>query len=88
VSLGDFVQNITLASNSGLTNQSFTFTTSTAGNLTFENAGGDNVGLILDNITVASAIPEPTTWAMMILGFAGVGFMAYRRRDKLALRGL
>ena len=32
VSLGDFVQNITLASNAGLTNQSFTFTTTTAGN--------------------------------------------------------
>jgi hypothetical protein len=28
-----------------------------------------------------SAIPEPSTWAMMILGFAGVGFMAYRRRN-------
>jgi hypothetical protein len=26
------------------------------------------------------AVPEPSTWAMMILGFAGVGFMAYRRR--------
>jgi hypothetical protein len=23
--------------------------------------------------------PEPSTWAMMILGFAGVGFMAYRQ---------
>jgi PEP-CTERM motif-containing protein len=22
-----------------------------------------------------SAVPEPSTWAMMILGFAGVGFM-------------
>lgn len=28
-----------------------------------------------------SAVPEPSTWAMMILGFAGVGFMAYRRRS-------
>jgi hypothetical protein len=30
-----------------------------------------------------SAVPEPSTWAMMILGFAGVGFMAYRRRSQL-----
>jgi hypothetical protein len=30
--------------------------------------------------TEISAVPEPSTWAMMILGFAGVGFMAYRRR--------
>ena len=27
-----------------------------------------------------SAIPEAPTWAMMLLGFAGVGFLAYRRR--------
>lgn len=30
----------------------------------------------------ASPVPEPSTWAMMILGFAGVGFMAYRRRSQ------
>lgn len=30
-------------------------------------------------------IPEPSTWAMMILGFCGVGFLAYRRRNHLAL---
>jgi hypothetical protein len=27
-----------------------------------------------------SDVPEPSTWAMMILGSFGVGFMAYRRR--------
>ena len=32
-----------------------------------------------------SAVPEPSTWAMMLLGFAGVGFMAYRRKSKPAL---
>jgi hypothetical protein len=35
-----------------------------------------------DTIDNVSAVPEPSTWAMMILGFAGVGFMAYRRRNK------
>ncbi len=34
---------------------------------------------------VASAVPEPSTWAMMILGFAGIGFMAYRQKSKPAL---
>jgi hypothetical protein len=34
---------------------------------------------------VQGAVPEPSTWAMMILGFAGVAFMAYRRRNKDAL---
>jgi hypothetical protein len=36
------------------------------------------------NITTAT--PEPSTWAMMILGFAGVGFMACRRNNKPELR--
>jgi hypothetical protein len=35
------------------------------------------IAVFSDNI---SAVPEPSTWAMMILGFAGIGFMAYRRR--------
>ena len=30
---------------------------------------------------MAGAVPEPSTWAMMILGFGGIGFMAYRRRN-------
>jgi len=33
----------------------------------------------------AGAAPEPSTWAMMILGFAAIGFMAYRRKNKPAL---
>jgi hypothetical protein len=26
-------------------------------------------------------VPEPSTWAMMIVGFLGLGWMAYRRRS-------
>jgi hypothetical protein len=32
-----------------------------------------------------SGVPEPSTWAMMFLGFAGVGYLAYRRRKVAAL---
>ncbi len=32
--------------------------------------------------TVGEAIPEPSTWAMMGLGFAGLGFAAFRRSGK------
>ncbi len=31
-----------------------------------------------------AAAPEPSTWAMMLLGFAGLGFVGYRQRQKLA----
>jgi hypothetical protein len=33
------------------------------------------------DVQVAGGVPEPSTWAMMILGFAGIGFMTYRRRN-------
>jgi PEP-CTERM motif len=40
------------------------------------------------NVQVGSgftaAVPEPSTWAMMILGFCGIGFTAYRRKSKLS----
>jgi hypothetical protein len=35
----------------------------------------------IDNFSVAPGIPELTTWAMMIIGFAGVG-MQLRRRSR------
>jgi hypothetical protein len=39
----------------------------------------------LDNFTtevLTAAVPEPSTWALLILGFAGIGYMAYRRRSR------
>jgi hypothetical protein len=42
---------------------------------TTNNPSGEIRGFLL-----ASTGPEPSTWAMMILGFAGIGFMMYRRR--------
>jgi hypothetical protein len=45
-------------------------------------AGGENSqAFTLSNV---GAVPEPSTWAMMILGFCGVGFMAYRQRKPLS----
>jgi hypothetical protein len=42
---------------------------------------------IVDNLFVGGArgVPEPSTWAMMLLGFAGLGFAAFRRRKKRKL---
>jgi hypothetical protein len=43
-------------------------------------------GLAFDDVTVAGqpltgpAAPEPSTWAMMILGFLGIGLIGYRSR--------
>lgn len=30
-------------------------------------------------LTLSSGVPEPSTWAMLVLGFAGLGFAGYRR---------
>jgi hypothetical protein len=56
----------------------------------------DNVAITLDLAdpsgalvtTTASAAPEPSTWAMMILGFCGLGFMAYRRKSNLSVAAI
>jgi len=42
------------------------------------NAAAD---FVIDNIDVTVAVPEPATWAMMIMGFMGIGFLAYRRKS-------
>ena len=40
-----------------------------------------NGGLgIVDNLTTAAAVPEPATWALMMLGIGGLGFALRRRK--------
>ena len=50
----------------------------------YPNGGFQN----FPTLTLASAVPEPSTWAMMILGFVGVGYMTYRRRRTVSTRCL
>jgi hypothetical protein len=33
-------------------------------------------------VSTAPAVPEPATWAMMLLGFTGLGYAAFRRSAK------
>jgi hypothetical protein len=66
--------------------------TATNTSTTIKLQGNDGFAFMigLDDLSVTGptvgptvgAVPEPSTWAMMILGFAGVGFMAYRRRKQ------
>lgn len=57
-----------------LSSGSILFTPFGAGTLTFESS-----------LNTVAAVPEPSTWAMLLLGFAGLGFMAYRRKTVPAL---
>jgi len=36
----------------------------------------------LDNLSFASAVPEPSTWAMLFLGFGAIGLMMRRRQAR------
>jgi opacity protein-like surface antigen len=55
------------------------------GNFSLKDPGAINTYGNFNITNVTSAVPEPSTWAMMILGFCGIGFMAYRRKSKSAL---
>ena len=50
--------------------------------------GGDvnnvQVFAMPETVTVGSAVPEPSTWAMMLVGFAGLGFAFRRSRRKVS----
>jgi hypothetical protein len=55
--------------------------------VTFRFVSGDlpsDFNSAFDSVVISTvdAVPEPSTWAMMILGFAGVGYMTYRRRKQ------
>jgi hypothetical protein len=52
----------------------------TFSNLLFDEVILSSSGNSFEFSNVAAAAPEPATWAMMILGFFGVGFVAYRRK--------
>ena len=43
---------------------------------------GTALGTVSLNVNLHPAVPEPSTWAMMLIGFAGLGFMTYRRTKK------
>ena len=53
----------------------------------FTTLDSTDSGTLIRGVAFApvAAVPEPSTWAMLLLGFAGVGFIAYRRKLRPAL---
>ncbi len=65
-------------------NASFTFTADSSSELLSFLAVGTPAGnvppfALLDGVSL-TAVPEPATWAMMLVGFSGLGYAAFRRR--------
>lgn len=46
-------------------------------NQSFLNVGLDNISLV----SATGAVPEPSTWAMMLMGFGAIGFSLRRRKQ-------
>lgn len=51
----------------------------------FQDNNGDLFSIPV--VTPAAAVPEPSTWTMLIIGFAGIGFIAYRRKSNAGTHG-
>jgi hypothetical protein len=79
-------EDTTSLSSSGWGTVTGTFTLAAPGQIriglsdTADAASGNDFGI--DNIVIAA--PEPTTWALLLLGFGGMGAMLRRRRVALA----
>jgi hypothetical protein len=46
---------------------------------TFADCSAYSLVVAPDSFTVGSGVPEPGAWALMLVGFAGLGFAGYRR---------
>jgi hypothetical protein len=68
------------ASTPNMTSLTFTVTNATVADLETPNADGNF--FFADTLALA-AVPEPSTWAMMLVGLPGLGFAAYRRTRKV-----
>ena len=70
---------------------SFTPTTTGPFSFSFTSNGYPAKDFVIDRVYLTAtdsigAVPEPASWAMMLLGFGGIGYSMRRRRKPVAIR--
>lgn len=74
--------------NSGNVWETYTYSVLGTGldKLKFSAAGkSDGLGGSLDNVSLISAVPEPQTYGMMLIGLGLIGFVARRRKNAIVV---
>jgi choice-of-anchor C domain-containing protein len=62
------------------------FTSNGSTPLSFSSLSADSpYGPVIGGLSISS-VPEPSTWAMLVLGFLGLGFLAVRQKGSRSVR--
>ncbi|WP_084154198.1 PEP-CTERM sorting domain-containing protein [Citrifermentans bremense] len=84
LNLGNVTQILNIASNQGFQTYDIPFSLATPGSfsIAFRSIGGngDNIGALLDNVSIAP-VPEPSTILLLASGFFGVAIYGKRRKN-------
>ena len=86
VSLGSaYTESFTLPSAApfALVTRNITVAAGTTGRLVFDHLGGDNLGLLLDDVTLTQVTGTPEPGSLAFVAFGAVGLVLARRRGKV-----
>jgi hypothetical protein len=84
ITFGTTTDSLSFTGTAAFSTHSVSFEPSVTGtyHLSFLDNSNNNVGAILDNVSVQAAVPEPETYTIMLVALGLVGLVAHRRKAK------